>query len=139
MTAHHMMVDLPPYAATMGITQIVDAHVGDEPVLAMAFHDGLAGRPGMLHGGAIAGLIDMAAYTALKFSLIANGASQHFKPIGITIDYVRGGKLATTFARGKVTRIGRRVATVFVEAWQDDSQKHIAAARIHMLLSPEPD
>lgn len=129
---------LPPYAAMLGIgvEPVPPGEApGSAPTLRMDFHDGLAGRPGNLHGGAIAGLLDMAAHVALRASL--NGDAG-FKPIGITIDYVRGGKHAPTFARGRVTRIGRRVATVIVEAWQDDPARHIAAARVHMLLKPAP-
>ena len=76
----------------------------------------------------------MAAYAALVHSLSAAGKEPRFKPIGITIDYVRGGKHRPTFARGRVTKVGSRVATVVVEAWQEEG-KQIAAARLHMLLA----
>ncbi len=128
---------LPPYADLLGISISDSPENGEPPTLSMPFHDGLAGRPGMLHGGAIAGLLDMAANAALTASLRAGGQASRFKPIGMTIDYVRAGKEKPTLARGRVTRIGRRVATVIVEAWQDDDSRHIAAARIHMLLSSE--
>lgn len=127
-------ITLPPYAALLGAT-IVDGSPDDAPVLRMDFSFGLAGRPGYLHGGAIAGLLEMAAHAALTASLLAAGQEPRFKPIGITIDYVRGGKEAPTFARGRVTRVGKRVATVVVEAWQDEGGPHIAAARLHMLMS----
>lgn len=129
-----MSVTLPPYAGLLGI-QLEPAGSDDAaPVLRVEFADGLAGRPGNLHGGAIAGLLDMAAYAALVHSLRAAGKEPRFKPIGITIDYVRGGKHRPTFARGRVTKVGSRVATVVVEAWQEEG-KQIAAARLHMLLA----
>ena len=34
-------------------------------VFVMPFHDDVVGRPGFLHGGAIAGLLEFAAFTAL--------------------------------------------------------------------------
>jgi uncharacterized protein (TIGR00369 family) len=129
-------VSLPPYAALLGAT-IVAGSPDDAPVLRMDFTPGLSGRPGYLHGGAIAGLLEMAAHAALTASLIAAGQEPRFKPIGITIDYVRGGKEQPTFARGRVTRVGKRVATVVVEAWQEEGGPHIAAARLHMLMSED--
>ena len=128
-----MSVTLPPYAGLLGIVLEPAASPTDSPVLRMDFADGLAGRPGNLHGGAIAGLLDMAAHAALVHELAQTGKAPRFKPIGITIDYVRGGKHRPTFARGKVTKVGSRVATVMVEAWQEEG-KQIAAARLHMLL-----
>lgn len=133
-------ISLPPYARLLGIS-ISETHGnGDAPVLQMAYSDALSGRPGHLHGGSIGGLLEMAAHAALTASLTASDVLPKFKPIGITIDYVRGGKHLTTYARGKVTRVGRRVATVVVEAWQEEGGPHIAAARLHMLLTKvEPE
>lgn len=129
-----MTVSLPPYAAFLGIT-LEPGAPDASPVLRMEFADALAGRPGNLHGGAIAGLLDMAAHAALTHELAQAGKAPRFKPIGITIDYVRGGKHKPTFARGRVTKVGSRVATVVVEAWQDDDRRQIAQARLHMLLA----
>lgn len=128
-----MTVTLPPYAAFLGIT-LEPGAPDASPILRMEFADSLAGRPGNLHGGAIAGLLDMAAHAALVHELSQSGKAPRFKPIGITIDYVRGGKHKPTFARGRVTKVGSRVATVVVEAWQDDDRRQIAQARLHMLL-----
>ena len=128
---------LPPYAALMGIALHEDNGDG-APVLVAPFSDKLSGRPGHLHGGAIAGLLDMAAHAALVRSLEAEGRARKFKPIGVTIDYMRGGKERATYARGRVIRIGARVATVMVEAWQDESGgPPIAAQRLHVLLARE--
>ncbi len=132
-------ITLPPYAALLGIRidhggEPSSASSSEAPVLSMDFSNALAGRPGHLHGGAIAGLLDMAAHAALAANLLAAGQPIAFKQIGITIDYVRGGKELTTYARGRVTKVGKRVATVVVEAWQDEERTQIAAARLHMLL-----
>lgn len=128
---------LPPYARLLGIS-VEQANDGASPVLRMDFSAALAGRPGNLHGGAIAGLLDMAAHAALTSSLAASNRPG-FKQIGITIDYVRPGKQQPTFARGRVTRVGRRVATVIVEAWQEEGGPQMAAARLHMLLTGDED
>lgn len=128
---------LPPYAEMLGIRVEKPASDGSAPVLALDYTDDIAGRPGLLHGGAIAGLLDMAANAALQTSLDHQGSDRRAKPIGITIDFIRGARSQSTYARGKVTRIGRRVATVIVEAWQEEGGPQVAAARLHMLLSTE--
>lgn len=132
-----MRSTLPPYADLLGITVDQSGDAGEVPVLRMEFAHNLEGRPGHLHGGATAGLLEMAAVAALSASLAAEEKPPRFKPIGITIDYMRPGRERPTFARGRVTRVGSRVATVIVEAWQDEGEPAIAAARLHMLLSRE--
>ena len=122
-----MNVILPPYAGLLGI-QLEPATSPDAaPVLRMEFADGLAGRPGNLHGGAIAGLLDMAAYAALVHSLTQAGKEPRFKPIGITIDYLRGGKHRPTFARGRGD--GARVAPRCVLRQRRDARPRIACRR----------
>lgn len=116
------------------LVECADDGADHGPTLALPPGDHLAGRPGMLHGGAIAGLIDMAAQAALGQQLVIEGRAPAFKQIGMTIDYLRGGRQQTCLARGRVTRIGRRVATVIVDAWQGDDRTQIAGARFHMLL-----
>jgi acyl-coenzyme A thioesterase PaaI-like protein len=59
------------------------------------------------------------------------------KTINITIDYLRSGRTVDTFARGVITRHGRRVANVRVEAWQDDPERPIAIAYAHFLIMSE--
>lgn len=133
-------ITLPPYAALMGIRMTEDSTLaGSGPVLAMDFANRVEGRPGTLHGGATGGLMDMAAVTAVAAVLAESGRPARAKPIGMTIDYMRPGLEKTSFARGRVTRIGNRVATVIVEAWQDDPKAPIALARVHMLLEREAD
>jgi uncharacterized protein (TIGR00369 family) len=121
---------LPPYANLLGIT-LADAT--DPTLLLMPSADTLLGRPGYLHGGAIGGLLEMAAIVALRCALAEDGGGQ-IKPINVTVDYMRGGREKPTFARGSVTRLGGRVANVEATAWQDDVAKPIAAARMNYLI-----
>ena len=60
------------------------------------------------------------------------------KPVNVTVDFMRGGRLVETYAQGRVKRIGQRIANVAIEAWQDDPAKPIAAARMTMALRREP-
>ncbi|HEX8484761.1 PaaI family thioesterase [Sphingomonas sp.] len=121
---------LPPYADVLGVS--IEAGEG-VPVLVMPFADDVLGRPGFLHGGAIAGLLEMAAIAALDHALAAEGGGR-IKPINVTVDFMRGGRDKPTRAAGNVTRLGTRVANVEATAWQDDRGKPIAAARMNYLL-----
>ena len=124
---------LPPYAALLGAT--VDQDEGDAPpVLAMPFADAVVGRPGFLHGGAIAGLLEVAAIAALQQALAADGGGR-IKPVNVTVDFMRGGRDKPTHAAGVVTRLGTRVANVEATAWQDARDRPIAAARMTYLIA----
>ncbi len=121
---------LPPYADLLGLT--LDTDDAGHPIVAMAFAGDLLGRPGFVHGGAIGGMLEMAAWVALRHALGADVAT--IKPINVTIDYMRGGRERTTWAAGSVTRLGARIANVAATAWQDDRDRPIAAARLNYLL-----
>jgi uncharacterized protein (TIGR00369 family) len=122
---------LPPYADILGLR----VETGDDgtPSLIMPFSTDVLGRPGFLHGGAIGGLLEMAAIVALQHALAAEGGGR-IKPINVTVDYMRGGREKPTRAQGIVTRLGTRVANVEAVAWQDDRDRPIAAARMNYLL-----
>ncbi len=100
----------------------------------MPFGADVVGRPGFLHGGAIAGLLEFAAFEALAEAI--GDPSVTMKPVTVTIDYMRGGSeaLGDTFADAIIERLGNRIANVEALAWQADKSKPIAAARINFLL-----
>ena len=125
--------ELPPYALSMGMT--VERLEGGVPLIAMAFDSKVEGRPGFLHGGAIGGLLEMAAIAALRAELLERDSQPQIKPVNVTVEYLRGGTRQRTFALGKVTRAGRRIANVSAEAWQDDPTKPIATAWMNVLLA----
>ncbi len=126
------MIDrLPPYAQLLGLSAERDGN--GAPLLVMPFGVDVLGRPGFLHGGAISGLMEMAAIVALYDALGDDGGGD-VKPINVTVDFMRGGRDKTTHARGIVTRLGTRVANVETTAWQDDPAKPIAAARMNYLI-----
>jgi len=125
------MTALPPYARLLDLS-IVTGDDGD--FIVMPFSNDVLGRPGFLHGGAIAGLLEFAAFSALAKAL--DGDSAAMKPVTITVDYMRGGAeaLGDTFAAAEIERLGKRIANVEAIAWQQDRTKPIAAARINFLL-----
>ena len=121
---------LPPYAELLGL--VVDPE--DATKLMMPFGETVLGRPGFLHGGAISGLMEVAAIVALRHALADEGGGR-IKPINVTVDFMRGGRDKPTFGKGVVTRLGTRVANVEATAWQDDPAKPIAAARMNYLIA----
>ena len=124
------MNPLPPYALFLGLR--TERGTGGELMFVMPFGDRVTGRPGYLHGGAIAGLLEFAAFGALFEALGAD--RPQVKPVNVTIQYMRGGTNHDTYAAAEVTRLGKRVANVEAHAWQLDRTKPIAAAQMNVLL-----
>lgn len=123
---------LPAYAQSLGIS--VHDIEDDAPVLTVDFGPSVEGRPGHFHGGATAGLLENAGYAALRQRLVSEGRSPQLKPINITVQYLSAGKAKQTYARARITRLGRRNANLSVEAWQDDRSRPIASAVMNILM-----
>ena len=123
---------LPPYADLLGLS--IAGEEAGSPLLLMPFGTGVMGRPGFLHGGAIGGLLEMAAFTAL-YARFPDAERPRIKPITVTVDYMRGGREAETFAIGTIARLGTRVANLEAVAWQEDRSRPIAVARMNVLLA----
>lgn len=124
------LVDRVPYARFMGIGMV---HVDGELLGRLTFADHLIGNPMLpaIHGGVIAALLESTAIFQLMWETEAIVLP---KTITLTTDYLRPGRAQDTWARGVLTRQGRRVANVRVEAWQDDRARPIAVASAHFLL-----
>ena len=120
-----------PFARTMGFGSERDSE--GRLVLTMAFETNKMGRPGFLHGGAIAGMLEAVAFTTLAEALDASDTAR-IKPINVTVNYLRGGRDALTRARATIERLGRRVANVEAIAWQDDPDNPIAIAQMNLML-----
>lgn len=129
-------VDLAPYARALGIT-LAERDNEPTPVLTVDFGAKVEGRPGFLHGGAIGGLLETAGYAALAQTLAERGVTARLKPINVTVQFLSAGKPKPTFATGRIVRLGRRVANVAVEAWQDDRDRPIASAVMNVMLAPK--
>ena len=125
------MDPLPPYAQFLGISQRRSDQ--GELMFVMPFADVVLGRPGFLHGGAIAGLLEFAAIGAI-YEALGSREGVTVKPINVTVNFMRGGAQHETFAAAVVTRLGNRVANVEAHAWQMDRAKPIAAAQMNVLL-----
>lgn len=123
---------LPAYALALGI-RIYGVENG-VPVLTVEFGPSVEGRPKHYHGGATAGLLENAGYAALRTRLNEEGRTVQMKPINITVQYLSAGKSQPSFAKGRITRLGRRNANIAVEAWQSDRDRPIATAIMNILM-----
>lgn len=125
------LTDAIPYTKFLGIS--VDCSSGDL-IGTLAYDDMLIGNPALpaLHGGTIGALLESTAVFELLFRQETVSLP---KTINITVDYLRSGAPVDTYAKGVITRRGRRVANVRVEAWQEDPGRPIAIAYCHFLLS----
>ena len=125
-------IRLPAYARALGIT--ISALEDGVPVLTVEFSQNVEGRPQHYHGGATAGLLENAGYAALRARLDKEGRQAQLKPVNITVQYLSAGKSQPSFAKGRITRLGRRNANITVEAWQDDRERPIATAIMNILM-----
>ncbi len=119
-----------PYAKFLGLK--AELH-GDELVTTMTYAPHLIGNPALpaLHGGTLGALLESAAI----FELLWRAESIVLpKTITFTVDYLRSAGAIDTHARGTITRQGRRVSNVRIEAWQDDRAKPVATANAIFLV-----
>jgi uncharacterized protein (TIGR00369 family) len=125
-----------PYARFLGLEVLCDP--GGGVVGKLAFADHLIGNRFLpaLHGGTVGALLE---FTAIFHVLWEADTVVLPKTINITVDYLRPGRPVDTWARGTITRTGRRVVNVRAEAWQDDPAKPIALASAHFLVVPLGD
>ena len=126
------LVQRIPYARFLGVR--MELH-GDEMTGVLPFSEHLIGNPMLpaLHGGVIGAFMEM---TALGQILIAEKLMRQPRPVDVSIDYLRSGRPVDTYARAMIKKVGRRIANVQVEAWQEARAAPIAALHGHFLLTP---
>ncbi len=141
-----------PYIQFMGIGV---QRRGDELTATMTFDEKLIGNPLLpaLHGGATAAFLEVTAMIEISWAmlwsdiesgaidvetLVAGDLPRLPKTIDFTVDYLRSGLPRDAYARAKVTRSGRRYASVQVEAWQDNRDRLFAQATCHFLMPTQP-
>lgn len=126
------LVEHIPYLRFLGFTATVE----DGDVIGkMAYADGLIGNASIpaLHGGTIGALMES---TALLHALYQSETLVLPKIVSVTVDYLRTGRPVDTYARGTITKQGRRVVNVGVQAWQEDASRPIARANTIFLVEP---
>lgn len=126
------LVESIPYLRFLGIgIDLVDG----ELIGKMAYSSCLIGNTNLpaLHGGTIGALLES---TAIFQTIWEAETARVPKIVTITIDFLRSGRPVDTYASGVITKHGRRVVNVGVEAWQDDRSRPIARANAHFLIEP---
>ncbi len=124
-------LDMVPYARLLDLSF---EQSGGEIRLRMPYAERLVGAPGRLHGGAIAGLLEIAGMAAVIRALPEDERLPRLRPVTVTVDYLRAGQTIDTWAAGEVTRLGRRVVNVISRAWQADRARPIASAHLNFLV-----
>ncbi|HTK34799.1 MAG TPA: PaaI family thioesterase [Caulobacteraceae bacterium] len=121
-----------PYARFLGVS--AELH-GDEMTAILPFSDHLIGDPTLpaLHGGVLGAFMEMTALAQLS---VSQGLIRQPRPIDVTVQYLRSGKPQPVYARAQLKRAGRRIANVYVEAWQDTRAAPIASLYGHFLITP---
>ncbi len=128
-----LLTDAIPYTRWMGIRVTENNGVFRGM---MRFRDELIGNPVLpaLHGGTTGALLEATGI----FNLLWKAETVLLpKTINITIDYLRSARPVDMFAKAIIVKQGRRVASVRMEAWQEDPASPIAAANAHFLIKPE--
>lgn len=128
---YHLLAEAIPYARFLGIG--VENTTG-EVLCRMRYAPMLIGNSSIpaLHGGTLGGLMESAAIFEL---LLRTQEERVPKIITITVDFLRSGRPQDTLAKATITRLGRRVANLQVQAWQEDRGKPIASANALFLVS----
>jgi acyl-coenzyme A thioesterase PaaI-like protein len=127
---YQAFIDAVPYARFLHLTA---AELDGELITTMRYGDHLIGNPALpaLHGGTLGALLESAAI----FELLWRAETIVLpKTITLTVDYLRSGGPVDTHARGIVTRHGRRVTNVRMEAWQSDRGTPVATAHAIFLV-----
>ncbi|MGH6992709.1 MAG: PaaI family thioesterase [Caulobacteraceae bacterium] len=121
-----------PYVKFLGMSVEV---AGEELTGVLPFSVHLIGNTRLpaLHGGVLGAFLEM---TALAQLMVLEPLRRQPRTIDVTIEYLRPGRPMSTWAQADVRKIGRRIANVHVEAWQDRRSAPVAALRGHFLLSP---
>jgi acyl-coenzyme A thioesterase PaaI-like protein len=128
---YQALVDAVPYSTFVGLSARVS---GGELITTMRFAEHLIGNTRLpaLHGGTLGALLESAAI----FELLWRAETVMLpKTITITVAYLRSGGPFDTHACGVITRQGRRVANVRVEAWQHDRATLVATAHAICLVT----
>ncbi len=123
-----------PYAGLLGVAGEM---MGDELITRLPFRDDLVGNTRLpaLHGGAIGAFLELTALISLR---VHSAQARAPLTIGVTVEYLRPGRPKETFARADFKRLGRNIANVHVEAWQDDSHTPIALLQGRFLVGDAP-
>ncbi len=84
-----------------------------------------------LHGGSVAAFLEIACLLQLAHE---TGTASPPRAINISVEYLRPARREDTYARARIRRLGRRVATIHAEAWQRDEDTPVCLLQSHVRL-----
>jgi uncharacterized protein (TIGR00369 family) len=119
-----------PYAHLLGI-EIVRLERG-EATLSLRSRPELMRMAGIMHGGALASLMDSASAFA---ALTMLGADVHTVTVDLTLHFLRPVTEGLVEARARVLRAGRRIITVSIEATNADGKAVATALTTYLKLT----
>jgi uncharacterized protein (TIGR00369 family) len=124
------MLERIPYARFLGVRAEL---AGDEMTMILPFGQHIIGNPVLpaIHGGVLGAFMEMTALAQLS---VKCGEERQPRVIDVSVEYLRSGRSLTTYARADIKKVGRRIANVHVEAWQEQRAQPIAALRAHFLV-----
>lgn len=122
-------VDTVPFARLLGIE--LDAIDEGTATLGLRIRRDLTQNHGVVHGGAIASLID----TATAFAIIPLLAPrERVSTVDLTISYLRPLTTGRVIAVAKVVRAGRRIFVVTAEVFDKDGKLAATALSTYLKL-----
>ncbi|MEP6569112.1 MAG: PaaI family thioesterase [Acidobacteriota bacterium] len=122
-------VDSVPYAHLLGIE--LDEVSNGAATLALEIRKELTQNHGVVHGGAIASLID----TAMAFAIISLlRPKEKVTTVDLTISYLRPLTEGRITARAKVVRAGRRLFVVSADVFSADGKLASTALSTYIKL-----
>jgi uncharacterized protein (TIGR00369 family) len=139
----HVIEEKIPFCQLLGIK--LESLDPERPQLGIAMREQLLGNisQGMLHGGAIASVLDMMAGLAIFLKMAQQNPKDDpvaqlkefmlMSTIDLRIDYLQPGRGKHFIAGAEVTRLGRRVANVLMHLHNDKGERIATGSAAFML------
>lgn len=127
-------LDAVPFARLLGLD--VESVEPGRAVMSLPIRDDHKQNHGVVHGGAIASLID----SAMAFAIIPLLAeNEHTTTVDLTIHYLRPLRDGKARATARVVRAGRRVIAVSAEVTDQNERLVASAVSTYLRLTPDAD
>ncbi|HZN06667.1 MAG TPA: PaaI family thioesterase [Pyrinomonadaceae bacterium] len=127
-------LDTVPFAKLLGIQ--LESVVSGHAVLVLPIREELKQNNAIVHGGAIASLIDSAMAFAIIPLLTEN---ERTTTVDLTIHYLRPLVEGVAKASARVVRAGRRIVVVSAEVLDDQERLAATAVSTYARLTPDSD